>query len=469
MNKLALPLPRARLGVPHTPAAGLTLLIFMTTWSLSPKPHSPRFHSGSLLLAIALGIYLCVASSIGAAKLGEAGRVLFEMKTPGALWQAWQRSFLRSQVLTWAIASIAGATVLVVSDTVASACAAVMLYSLIMAGTTVLPLAQRGLLPRKWGIVIPLLLTAYLGFCGPRSYDVLVELPLFVKLPLSTLWFLLIAYLQYRWKINPPRQAAAFYLPRQSAWRRIHAWYLRFTILSSNPQTKQSRYGAFLILPYIFAVEASGFWSNHAWGGDIGPAHLLTLLLILTYAGYFLYCRDLHWRHLLAPGGIAKGRMGWHLVRSTLTVYASVLFPALLAYAILAWLIRGISPIAALENVLRFSSILCEAVFVICVATALRGTKYWWLTTIALYGIIALAVLATALALRLDGRALMGTWFHVGPAYLAMLAAGSLASILAANRLWTTKRLLPLVVQGIREAEMPEARWQQRVGLSRRN
>ena len=128
MNKLALPLPRARLGVPHTPAAGLTLLIFMTTWSLSPKPHSPRFHSGSLLLAIALGIYLCVASSIGAAKLGEAGRVLFEMKTPGALWQAWQRSFLRSQVLTWAIASIAGATVLVVSDTVASACAAGMLY-----------------------------------------------------------------------------------------------------------------------------------------------------------------------------------------------------------------------------------------------------------------------------------------------------------------------------------------------------
>ncbi len=344
-----------------------------------------------------------------------------------------------------------------------------MLYSLIMAGTTVLPLAQRGLLPRKWSIVIPLVPSVFLGFAGPRSYDIVAALPLLVQLALAMVWFLLIAWLQYRWKTNPPRQTAAFYEPRQSTWRRIADWYRRFTILSSNRRARQNRYGAFFILPYIFSVEASGFWSNHVWGGSIGPAHLLVLLGILTYMGYFLYCCDLHWRHLLAPGGIASGRMGWHIVRSTLAVYASILLLGLLVYSILVWLIYGLSPLATLADILRNSSIAGEAVFVVCVATALRGSKHWWLTVISLYGVIALAVLAAALALHLDGRTLMSTWFHVGPAYLAMLAAGSLASILVANRLWTTKKLLPLVVQGLSEEEMPNRRWLQLVGLSCRN
>ncbi len=469
MNKSLVPLRSARLGMPHAGLAALILLVFMATWACNLRqPHSPEFRAGSQLLAIMLGIYACAAPMIGAGKLGQAALLFLEMKTPTLLWQAWLRAFLRSQALVWAIVSLAGSTLLAVSDTLASASATLMLYSLIMAGATALPLAQRNLLPRYWPSLIALIPAAYLGFTGLKAYADLVALPLFVKLALALAWPLLTAYIGYRWKTSPPQQLAAFPIRRRKFCGTVRDWYRRYTVLSPTPHAKKQRYGSIWILPYILVMENSGFVPNHTWNGSVGPQHLLTLLFILTFAGYFLYCRDLHWRYVLAPGGIARGRMGWHVVRSTLTVFASTLIPALFACATLVWLISGISLFATLGGMLRFFSLACELVFIVCVATALRGAKYWWLATIALYGVIALAVLAATLTLHLDARTLMGTWFHVGPAYLAMLTAGSLAAILVANRLWTTQRLLPLVVQGMVEEDMPNERWLRRVGLSSR-
>jgi hypothetical protein len=239
--------------------------------------------------------------------------------------------------------------------------------------------------------------------------------------------------------------------------------------VTTAPKRKyHQQYGFFQILPYLAIMQAYDLGSNRAWGGNIGLMHLLALSFFMAFVCNSLYCRDLHWRSLLAPGGIAKGRMGWHIAASTLTMFASAVLALAGIYMVLAWLIVGISPLSTMKELWQFSSIACEAMFLICLATALRGAKHWWLAVIGFYGVFAFAVLGAAFGFQMNAHRLMSPWFHVGPGYIAVLIAGSLISVLAANRLWTTQRLLPFVVQGMEEDEMPDRNWLRRVGLARR-
>lgn len=467
MNTPSLPLPRARLGVAYTGLAAFALCVFLATWATGiAPPHSFEFRHGTRFMAVLLGLYLGTTSWMRAAKLGDAAGIINGSRAPLALWKIWLRTFLQSQFAAWAVVASVGTAMLWVSDSANTAGTALLLYCLVLACTTALPLAQRGLLMPSLRYLVPLALAIYLCIAGPHFYALVADLPLPAKSAAAAAAAGLLFVTLRRWQPGPPLQCAPYRQERAGIRSSIHNWRRRFTFISSSD--KGNRYGSLWIIPYMLAMENTGIGLNHRWGSAVGLTHLLWLLIFAGFAGYFLCCRDLHWRHLLAPGGITKGRMGSHVIRSTLTVLASLFLPVVLAGILLCWILGGMSPLACLATLARHASLACEIVFMVCFATALRATRHWWLSVTALYGAIALAILAVALTLHLDGRTLMGPWFRIGPEYIAVLAATSMACTLVANRLWTTNRLLPLVVPGMKENNLPAWDWLCRVGLTPR-
>ena len=467
-------LGKARLDMPNMLFFTLILLVFFGSWVWNSELYPDSFKSsasvqGARYLILVAGLYLGTLSFHRAAKLGEAARVLATARTPDALWQGWLRAFLRAQWLAWAIITTCATLMFVETDGSAKPGGVLLIYSLIATGSTAAPLAQRGLLHKAWGRAIPLAFVLLLGVAGPNSYRLLTHLPLLLQLALSAAWPALAWHMYRHWRLHAPSAPNTFQAERQGSWNKVCAWYRRFKPVTTDPKSKyHQQFGFFQILPYLAIMQAYDLGPNQAWGGNIGLMHLFALTFFAAFVCNCLYCRDLHWRMLLAPNRLAKGKMGWHIAGSTLAIFASAVIALAVIYMVLAWLIIGISPISTMKELSRFSSIVCEMVFLICLATALRGARHWWLAVIGFYGVCAIAVLGMAFTFKINAHMLMTPWFHVGPGYIAGLIAGSLVCILVANRLWTTQRLLPFVVQGMEEEEMPDKDWLRRVGLTRR-
>jgi hypothetical protein len=453
MKSFALSLGKNKLDMPNAAVFITFLGIFFASWLWScglgfHVSTSSTFLAGSRLLIILSGTFLGLLSFQRAAKLGEAAHTLNIARAPDVLWASWVRAVLRSQWLAWGIASACATWILVVADRTANPAGVLMCYSLIAASATAVPLAQRSLLPRIWAFAISIALTLYLFVAGPDFYAWPMHLPLFAQLALSLAWPIFALYLG-RWAKHTPSRSRTFQRPRQNSLGRVIDWYRRFTPLTAaSSKRKYNQFSSLWIVPFSISLEFSNFGPHHGWGGNLGILHFLVLLLIGGCVSDTLFCRDLHWRHLLAPGGIKRDRTGWHIIVSTLAVFSSALLPLFLAYALLAWLIAGISLISTMEIAVRFSNFACEAVFIVCLATAIRGTGHWVLAVCVLYLTFALGILAAVLGFHIKVSALMAPWIQAGPTYIAILAAGSLAAILIANQLWTTQRLLPYISSG---------------------
>ena len=419
--------------------------------------------------------FLIIATGFGMAATGwgcgrslaDGLRVLGAGSMPRALWKSWLRIGLQNVFARWALAVCAGTVALSLNDATWHWSAAAFLFSAILTLSFCTSLAHHGVWHWAWSAGIAACLATAIAVFGWHGLEQLLRLPARWQLSLALCWPLLAAYVAWSWRERPPRGVGR---RKRAQWRvaaRIAGHANRYTGLDASAWRTQStthqRTGIFAVCALIiYLCTVRIFYAKTQWGQEAGLVYLGTLILIFISAHAMLVCRDLHWRRLLAPNGFPRGRLGWHIIASTLTAATAAALGLILCCGLVllfvgprlidldfAFLLRTLQANAALP---------VEFVLAVCVGTVIRGTRRPKVTAALL--LLALAGAVTGAILVLGRKAALGL-FVIGPGYIACVLVAIAVAVLIANRVWTTQRLLQYVLVGATEANdrVTAGRW----------
>jgi len=398
--------------------------------------------------------------------LAEAVQVLGQRRTPAQLWHAWSKLAMRTPNRTWAmLCAVATVIALVSPASTHHWPAAAALLSLTLSIGMVKSLARRGLLPRACIIVIDLgvvllALTLTLLASPLVAFERFASLPVWLLLMCAASWPLLSAWLMRLWRDEPQRYrwSSGRSIQRYKPIAALIGRMQRYSSLrwSEDAQIKQfgieaaKKYQVLQIfsgMPVIYTALL--MWSPMRWNQALSAAHLLTVGFFCIVMSANMLVRDRHWRMLLVPGGLHRGRIGLHIFFSTLEINLS--FGTIVATVVLmAIAVTGRSVPAMLDLYLSHSAAILEIVFATSVGLLMRALpRAVWFTVLAFVSLCFLAAcfrLSVVLA-TLNGRLSNGSHMTAGPGYVCILALASIVFVALGNRMWTPKKLFPSGVQ----------------------
>lgn len=394
---------------------------------------------------IAMGLIATYRTNV----LEEALRVLGMRRAPDALWHAWALGTLAAVTTYWAVICL-----LMIAQTQMPATpfhwlAATVLLSLVTCLSVQRVLARIGLAARGWAWAIDgsaLLLALYAmagpGFGGAMRWLSGLPLPL---LAVCTLAWPVMAYgLRRRWRASLPVRHAVRHTSATLAPGSIFAFFKRYSVLrwdgtvlgagwhrgkTLGPVMRlfQSELLVYFLLFYMMPAQ---------WGSTAHPLRAAGLFALYVAASHKLAVRDPHWRSLLLPGGMRRGSVGAHILRSTLTLQALLLAGVALAY-IAFKLAVGTPPVEVLQRLAGALHLPFELALATSAAVAVRGRYTSKSVGIANAAMIGIAMLAFGIAGPAAGA---GEW-TIGPAYVLLLAAGTAVFCHLGNRRWTVEKL----------------------------
>lgn len=458
-------------------ALGMNLLV-MSTWALgllwsvlvpmryffpavAPNDIAPV---ALFFMAVACGLVAWLGG-VFTQSLGAGARVLGQRQVPTRLWRQWLRAGTKKTLVHSGMLALAVATLSLPEPAPWHGLTAAAIVSLLMSLSVARGLAFQGLAPRVWAWAAPILVLLLLvgfsmagGFASALRW--IDSWPWIVLFGAAASWPVLALVTYRRWlKCMPVLRTGAVGVP-QGLWPRCRKLALRYTPLTGwelSPQLARNaaRRNVFQVM-YVPAGLFL-FFSNLLAHPVIGQSVLVRLgmlgiFVIVVSTG--LVCKDLHWRMLLAPGGMRRGRLGWHIALSSATSYfLGLLFFGVAVFGAVS-LVRGS---VVLHLILDGSwvsfthgiAFLMELVFAVSVATMIRGTTYHKRWIAGLTVVWALVVLALLLVLLPRGPfhgdsflAFALEPFKLDLRYMLTLVLLSAMALLCANRLWTIDKLL---------------------------
>ena len=399
------------------------------------------------LLAWVQGHTLAHSVARGAAVLGER-------QVPQCLWAGWLRVALLQTARVWCVVVLACIVVLSASPSPWRWPTAAALVSLLMVLSLLRTLASQGLLAAAVGWIVGVALFAVVvGFIATTGLasvlDAIAGWPMVLQILLLVGGPAAALGLHSRWVGAAPKAVRPFSLPL-AAWHwlkrelgRYHAlnyfgaWQSRIQAHSAKGAGRTAP-----VMPLMLFVTMGPQlrWVTGNWGGSLELWHPLILMLMVMMFWPSLLCKDLHWRMLLAPGGLRRGRLGFYIARST----AEQTFIIACALLLVAWAVSTVFPGVPVLDVLgllqHFALLPVQLFFAISVATLLRSLPRagWIMGGLMVVLVVSFAAWVTyrsALPRAPD-------WFRAGPGYVALLVALSGAAIALSNRLWTTQKLM---------------------------
>src|SRR5471030_1817855 len=410
-----------------------------------------------LLLSCA---YLLMLSSGAGNTLAQAVQILGQRRTPTALWHQWSRLATGVPTRAWAMLCAALTIIALSPASTYHWPAAAALLSLTLSIGMANSLARRGLLPRACYIAVDvgaalLVLTITLLTTPVAALHRFCTLPTWLLLMLAASWPLLSTWLtrmwhnepqRYRWP-GPNRQCRK---PMAALVRQIR----RYTPLRWNAYCQAKENGVAAVKKGLLAQTFSGMpimylwllvWAPAQWNQTLSKTHLLTLGFLCIFMSASLLIRDLHWRMLLVPGGLYPGRIGLHILVSTLKIHLGCI--AIIATIVLAVVaMTGHSVPAMLEQYLRHGNVILEIVFAASVGLLIRALpKAAWIagSTFLALGLLAALFRLPLVIAMLQGRLSEAGHMTAGPAYSSILALATIVCVVLANRMWTPKKLFP--------------------------
>ncbi|MES2952679.1 MAG: hypothetical protein V4858_29470 [Pseudomonadota bacterium] len=388
-----------------------------------------------------------------AQSLGAGARVLGQRQVPTRLWRQWLLAGLKRTLLhSGAFALAAGTFAMLVYSPWHGLAAAAIVF-LVMSLSVLWGLARQGLAPRVWSWVAPVLILLPLvgaGWGGGvahtlRGIDHLPWIVLFCSVASGSILALV---LPRRWLEQAPQVRARSFVDAVDIWKDMKGRVLRYTPLTAwaegaNPASDAPKRSVYVVMfwPVYWLINPTMLMP---WGTGIPAWQVWLLGLIALLTSTLLVCKDLHWRRMLAPAGMRRGGLGWHIAVSTATVNFIGL---LIAIAVGTVAVRVFAPSISLDSVATYLAGFCLApvqlVFAISVGTLIRGTGYtrWWL-----WGLVTVWVLAGIAVLGLGSVfgvvSLRSEWFVADSPYVLSLLVLSAMALWLANRLWTVDKLL---------------------------
>lgn len=176
------------------------------------------------------------------------------------------------------------------------------------------------------------------------------------------------------------------------------------------------------------------------WQSTMTISAVVRLLAFTCFALVMLRGPALHWRHLLAPGAVLRSRLGWQVALSTWLLQIAVLLAIVVAtWLVMFWLEpgRALSWAQGAALAARYLPVwLLELAFATALATLLRGAAGSLLRAGAALAGLVIVCVAVYLGHYLQTGSTTLTIGVRGPEYVAVLAALTLVTLLAAQRVW---------------------------------
>ncbi len=377
-------------------------------------------------------------------------KVLGERQVPTQLWRQRLRRGMTDAMKLWALLVLAVATVSWTGPGPWHWLTGAALISVVMVTIAANVLATRGLVPRYWRWVLLIgflfgLATGKLGFSGALQW--VNTWPTVVLVCLGVGWPLLTLVLWRRWLERMPKARWVSSMPSASLWERLRKHVLRYVPLSLSTHhalavSGRTQRAAWHVVSLLPLVLMNPNWFGQKWGDGVGWAQLWILGFVTLFTASMLVCKDLHWRMLLAPAGLHRGRLAWHIAVSTATLWAwGLLLIATVGIAV-GWGFLDVSWARVLGYLSNFCVLPVQLIFAISVATLMRSTLQPMLqgALVAVWGVGGLTVVYLTGAW--SATPLSPPLFTLGWDSVAVLLALSTSALWVANRLWTVDKLL---------------------------
>jgi hypothetical protein len=268
-------------------------------------------------------------------------------------------------------------------------------------------------------------------------------------------WTMLALMLTRRWFDQVPQVRMEELVIQVSLWKKAKTYARRYTVLTgwaevavSGPNVTRRSVFQVMFWPLYLFLPANVL--TFSWGHGVPIWQVWVLGVLAQFVSGFLACKDLHWRMLLAPAGMRRGTLGWHIALSTATAtFTGMLIVAgvvgAVVFAILS--ISSFSLDLLTPHLTRVCIASLNLLFAISVATLIRGTQHTRRWQVGLFTLWALAGIAGLFwtwifDVQLSMSLFKVEVFTVGYPYVFALLALSALAVWAANRLWTVDKLL---------------------------
>ena len=393
--------------------------------------------------------------------LARGAAVLGQRQVPQCLWADWLRVALLQTARIWCVVVLACIVVLSAPASPWRWPTAAALVSLLMLLSLLRTLSSQGLLATAVGWVVGVgLFAVAVGFIATTGlasildaiagWPSVLQILLLVGGPAAALG------LHSRWVAAAPKATRPFSLPlaagqwlkrelgRYHALNYLGAWQSR---MQAHGAMRAGSTAPLTSIVLFLNIGPQLHWTTGNWGGSLKLWHPLMLMLMVVMYFPNLFCKDLHWRMLLAPGGLHRGRLGFYIVRST----AEQTFSLACVMLLVLWIsVTMMFPEVRTPDVLgflqRFALLPLQLFFAISVATLLRSLpRAGWV----MVGLMVVLVVSVAIYVAYSAEIPPPPdWFRVGPGYVALLVVLSGAAIALSNRLWTAQKLIGATASG---------------------
>lgn len=408
---------------------------FFGYFYVNPPRYAPGLMLGGQTILIA------VLACAGQAGLGEFAVVLHARAAPLAALRTAMQTLRRRALQFWLLC--AAPLVLIAigelmvrpagdwSEAASRLGAGPALLALLLLGCAAGTAAWQGRISTWIGIPAFALVGACLAACGGERSSAWIA----AGWPAHLAAMLLLWPALSRLFSVPPRPRARLPLPRRLAHRVISTWQQHVHFIDGR--TKVGAFAFFWLLPQQLPV-----WGNRLNGHDVLRLGMLTLL-----ACTLLQSRDLHWRRMLAPGGMRRATLGLRIVADSLragmlllTIGGAILVAISAALGLA--LGRPLGPFLLTTMPTVVLTLLVELPLCTALAACLRGlTRSSGLTSLCAW---VLMMLGLGLLLPATPPLPHPQW-HVGPTYLATVMALSLVLLSVVGRCWRNTNLVELM------------------------
>lgn len=437
-----------------------TLLILAVFWLvLLVNSTVPGRAAGVKVWIVVAGLCLLVQGRRQSLAIASGARVLGQLRTPEHLWRAWLRGSLADAMRVWGLLVLGGTVLLLASQSSWQWTSAAAMFSAILSLSTLAVLSSHGALHRAWawaigagGMLLAIFTALTIGL--ENIPNQLGQTPFVWQGLLAVSWPLLAYWLMTIWQRQAPMGPASTGQSAKGFWSRTSDYARRYTVLTIGARNRTSDNLVQTSPVWHLSKEFSQlFWMTPVailwlavpWQGNIGPYHLLGFGFVTLMTLTSVVCKDLHWRQLLAPGGLHRGQLGWPILRTTLTFQMLALLLLASLWTMVNWAAFDVPVSRTLETAWKYRVFPLEWFFATSLAVVLRA-----MGAASVRAFVVLLASLTVTLLLLGGAMLWAfgqspgpTLFSVGPSYVSGLLIATFGLAVLSNRLWTVKKLLP--------------------------
>jgi hypothetical protein len=382
----------------------------------------------------------------------DGASLMHEMRTPRHLWRSYLSVALKQALLTWILLALAITTLAYAAKLSWQLMTIASIVSILVCSSTIAALSHYGLLPRVLSLILIWgaygLLAIYISKANYQNFlETIDATPPVLRILIAFSAPLLTWIILRNWWHAPPLRRNQNVPLRKKLSKKLSDYSNRFVQLHGAYRPFVRKHNAAYLKGWssVLVSQLSVYIFIYAvmsdiWSIEPGLLRSFSLLgLALFYLSVVLF-KDLHWRKLLAPGSLHRGRVGWHIYSVTAVVHMMCVVILAMITAIVTMVFFNITWEQIAAMALRYCSLPFEITVMIGFAVCFSAVATSFYRLVSL--IFALVVAGLALLATYGGPQQWPVLSLDVTAYITSLLFLAIVLIWVANKLWTAKRVV---------------------------